>query len=351
MATQSQSTEKKEAAKKNFVGSAFEKDTYTASNGLEFKMKVPEYGIVLDAQKISELNADKAGNIILSVYHKANSDELKKENKPTCYVAENTSAANKVADKYSIKDIIVNKEELMKFSKQEQINNSPAERIYINIDAQGKIVPIENKYNGMELPKQITGIGYNDKHLKGQNFGSAYQFMPQREDAHAWYMMNVNADKAQSLPADENGNINFALVLNKDKKNDKSPDNYIVFNPEPITGRMLDNSIKEFSINKEMLLNKDIALNTKYEIDGVEKTRRVAFLNISEDNDLLLNKSKYPELVENGVIVKGSANNIDRDKRREVKQAKEVKKEVKQEVKEATAEKAAPKKRTGRKIS
>lgn len=348
MATQSKSEEKKEATKKNFVGSAFEKDTYKAPNGLEFKMKVPEYGIVLDGQKISELNADKAGNIVLSIYHKANSDELKKENKPTCYIAENTSAANKVADKFSIKDIIVNKEELMKFSKQEQINNSPAERIYINIDAQGKIVPIENKYNGMELPKQITGIGYNDKHLKGQNFGSAYQQSSNKEDGHAWYMMNINVDRAQSLPADENGNLNFSLILNKaENKKDNAPTNYIVFNPEPLTGRAVGNSIKEFSINKEMLLNNDIALNTTISVDGVEKTRKVAFLNISEDNDLLLNKSKYPSLVENGIVVKGSANNIDREKRREAKQEKITK----QEVKEVKTEKAAPKKRTSRKIS
>ena len=340
MATQSQSTEKKEAAKKNFVGSAFEKSHTVLQNGLKSKLKVPVYGIVLDATKINEMQADKAGNILLSVYKKKNAKELEGENQPNCYVAENDFATSNITDKFSIKDIIVNKEELLKFSLSE--NNT--ERIYINIDQTGKIVPTPKKYENMELPQVITGIGYNDSHLKGQNVGSAYQY-PGEENG-AWYSTIINVDKAQHLPTDAEGKLNFSLVLNKDKKNDKSPDCYIVFNPESQIGRSVDGAIKEMSIDKNMLLNDSIALKTPVTINDNERIARMAYINISQYNNLQLNKSKYPELVEKNVFVEGSANNVKLKAK-----AEKAEKITKQEVKEVKTEKAAPKKRTGRKIS
>lgn len=370
MATQSKSEEKKEPITKNFVGTAFEKTKKKLENGLSSALKVPEYGIVLDANKIAEMQANRAGNILLSVYRKKDAKILEKENKPTCYVVENNFATSNITDKFSIKDIIVNKEELLKFSLSE--NNT--ERIYLNIDQTGKLVPTSKKYEKMEVPKVITGIGYNDSHLKGQNVGSAYQYPG--SDNGAWYSTIINVDKAQHLPADAEGKLNFSLVLNKNKVNDKSPDCYIVFNPESQIGRRVDGAIKEMSIDKDMLLNDKVALKTVFSIpeDKIdekigkdkgnnvnnfdpeskepvtlnysEKTVRMAYINISQYNNLQFNKTKYPELVEQNVMVEGYANNVKLKEK-----TKQEEKITKQEVKEVKTEKAAPKKRAGKKIS
>lgn len=344
MATQSKSEEKKEPITKNFVGTAFEKTKKPLENGLFTALKVPEYGIVLDAAKISEMQADKAGNILLSVYRKKDAKELQAENKPTCYVVENNFAKTNIPDKYSIKDIIVNKDELLKFSLKENFNDSPVERIYVNIDQTGKLVPTQAKYKDMELPKVVTGIGYNDAHLKGQNLGTAYQYPG--EDTGAWYSTIINVDKVQNLPADAEGKVNFSLVLNKDKKNDKSPDCYIVFNPESQIGRSVEGAIKEMSIDKKMLLNDSIALKTPITINDNERIARMAYINISQYNNLQLNKSKYPELVEQNVLVEGSANNVKLKEK-----TKQEEKITKQEVKEVKTEKTTSKKKSGPKMS
>ena len=385
MATQSKSEEKKE---KNIVGSAFVKEEFTAPNGQIYKLFTPEYGIVLDANKLAKIEANKAGNISLSIYTRKDAEELKKEQRPTCYVAENTYSKDKQIDIYSRKDIVVNKDELLKLALKEHYNKVEYNRVYVNINRNGEIKPSSMKYDLEKFPEQITGQAYEVNRVERQellykqqmkedgvkftldNIGSAWQ---QPGPDAAWYNMSINLDKAKYLPTDDDGMIHFSLQLNNPENlgANKAPTHNIVPNQQALTGRISLDAVKDFTVKKSELLSKYIAIEDKVKINDKEYTRRSAYLNITEDNRVVPNKLKYPGLYRDGYeLTDAIATPVDLEARKaEIERRKQLaekksdkntkkvdesntnnKQEVKKEQKTEKTEKATAKKRTSRKV-
>lgn len=355
MATQSKSEEKKE---KNIVGSAFVKEEFTAPNGQTYKLFTPEYGIVLDANKLANIEANKAGNISLSIYIKRDADELKKEGRPTCYVAENTYNKDKQIDVYSRKDIVVNKDELLKLALKEHYNKVEYNRVYVNINRNGEIKPSPVKYDTEKVPEQITGQAYEVNRVERQellykqqmkedgvkftldNIGSAWQQPGQ--DA-AWYNMSINLDKAKYLPTDDDGMVHFSLQLNNPENlgANKAPTHIIVPNQQALTGRISLDAVKDFTVKKSELLSKYIAIEDKVKINEKEYTRRSAYLNITEDNRVVPNKLKYPGLYRDGYeLTNAIATPVDLEARKaELERRKSIAaKNTKEEPQKATKE-------------
>lgn len=293
-------------AQKEIYGSVYKNDEYTNKNGETVALAIPFYQITLDMDKIKGMEPGKDGNIYLSIKERKNAGELAKENKPTCFITENTYFKDKRVDLYSKCDIVIKKADLEKIQK----NDGYGEKAYILVGSNGDVVPMKSKYEGEAV--EIEGRAYHVDPVERQitlakrmdskfdiskAVGNAW-LIPGKEGKADFFNIAMQSDKIKMLPIDEKNKLHFAIHELKERMNDKAPTHIIVPEHEFATGKIDIYSVKDFEVAKVSLTDQRVIKNEEITVENKTFKRNVTYLQVTSDNKVMINYSKYPELCE-----------------------------------------------------
>lgn len=344
-----------ENAQKEIYGSVYKNDEFTNKNGETVALAIPYYQITLDMDKIKGMEPGKDGNIYLSIKERKNAGDLAKENKPTCFITENTYFKDKRVDLYSKCDIVIKKADLEKIQK----NDGYGEKAYILVGSNGDVVPMKSKYEGEAV--EIEGRAYHVDPVERQitlakridskfdiskAVGNAW-LIPGKEGKADFYNIAMQSDKIKMLPIDEKNKLHFAIHELKERMNDKAPTHIIVPEHEFATGKIDIYSVKDFEVAKVSLTDQRVIKNEEITVENKTYKRNVTYLQVTSDNKVMLNYSKYPELCEkrkdgstkhNFTLYGAEARDVDIEARKaEIERRKELAAKKEGETQEKTA--------------
>lgn len=350
-------TQNNENVKKTVLGSVYVNKTAKDKEGNIVELSTPSYQMQLNTEEIAKMAADEEGNIRLSIHERKDSEQLAKEKRPTCYVIENTYAKDKKIDLYSLKDIVVSKDDVLALAKKETIGEKQVEKAYITVTSDGNLMTTTGKY---EERKPVKGKGFEvdsverqmksakermgDQKVSLDTVGIAWKFTD--KEGKSFFSVCINDDKAKYLPVDEKKFLQLSLRPMKDVKGEKAPTHVVVPNQEFLNGRLDRYAEMDFQLRKQDCLSDKVMLEEKQTYNGKEYTSHSTYLNVNEEGKVRLNMTKYPGLKESdeSVILYGAkATKVDQQarveeiqKRVEAAKAREEKKEEKTEAKKSS---------------
>lgn len=314
---------------KEVYASAYQNKYYTdRTTGEQKEYSSPVYNIIFDTDKVKNLEADDEGNVKFSVYLKKDAAELEEKKLPTCYLRENTFNKDNKVDIYSLKDVILNKEQLLALSQVAKIGDKEQNRAYVTIDYRGHLTPTFGKY-GEDAKIEGFAIEVNKVHrnmLKAEQEGINLNYLGNAWSKEGKYNIVLDPEKVKFMPIDDEGMVHLAIHALKDKKSDNAPDCVIVPEQE-FTFKKIDTySLKDFTIKKSDIINPKVILERTTTIGDKEYSKKEVYININEENKVSLNLAKYKELAGNGGYkVNGIATDVNVEERQQRIEAKQKK--------------------------
>lgn len=346
-------TQNNENVKKTVLGSVYVNKTAKDKDGNIVELSTPSYQMQLNTEEIAKMAADEEGNIRLSIHERKDSEQLAKEKRPTCYVIENTYAKDKKIDLYSLKDIVVSKEDIMSLAKKEQIGDKEVEKAYVTVTSDGNLMSTGGRY---EERKFLKGKGFEvdsvnrqmksaqermgDKKVNLDSVGIAWKFTD--KEGKSFYSVCLNDDKVKFLPVDEKKFLQLSIRQLKEVRGEKAPTHIVIPNQEFLNGRLDRFAEIDFQLRKQDCLSDKVMLEEKQTFNDKEYTTHSTYLNVNEDGKVRLNRTKYPELKEKdeSVILYGAkATKVDQQARvAEIEKRVEAAKAREQKPEEKTAD-------------
>ena len=315
---------------KEVYANAYQNKYYKDSTtGEQKEYSSPVYNIIFETDKVKDLGADEEGNIKFSVYLKKDAAELEKKKQPTCYLRENTFSKDNKVDIYSLKDIILNKEQLLALAQTTKVGEKEQNRAYVTVDYRGHLSPTYGKY---DENAKIEGyaIEVNKVHrnmLKAEQEGINLNYVGNAWSKDGKYSIVLEPDKVKFMPMDDNGMVHLAIHALKEKKSESAPDCVIVPEQEFTFNKIDTYSLKDFIIKKSDIINPKVIIEKKATVGDKEYTKNEVYISINAENKVSLNLSKYKELSENGGYkLNGTATDVNVEERQNQIEAIKAKK-------------------------